>query len=120
MSFTLTSSGAIIMKAGANASSTATSSGALLKEFADQAEADICSKTRYDWVTNYTSLGTNFKKLLDCAVSSKAASFVINYDMSGYTSRQEASGMLNILWTDYQEALNALKDAEVRRAIGAS
>lgn len=119
MSFTLTSSGAIIQKAGANASSTATSSGGLLKEYCDQAEGDICSKTRYDWVTNYASIGANFKKILDSAVSAKASVGIINYDMAGFTSRQEATTMMNVLWTEYTDALKILQETEIKRIMGA-
>lgn len=121
MSFTLTSSAAILMKAGENADSTATASGALLQEFCDQAEADLCSRTRYDWVANYASLGANFKKILDAAVSSKAAIFVINWNMSSFFSRAEALSMQNVLWTEWNEIVNLLRsEAEIRRAIGAT
>ena len=109
------------MKAGANASSTATASGAMLLEFCDQAEGIICATTRYDWVTNYATLNANFKTILDSCASSKAAMFVMNYDLSGYTSRAEAQTMLNILYDDYNANLTLLRnEAEVRRAIGAT
>lgn len=119
MTFTLTTSGAIIEKAGANVSSTAVASGGLMLSVATQAEGDINAKTRYDWVTNYADVGTNFQGILTSACSAWAATKLINYDMSGYTSRQEAVTMMNTLWTEYKEAIKALEDAEVRRGMGA-
>lgn len=118
MSFTLTSSAAIIQKAGANADSTAIASGALMLNFADQAEGIVCSKTRVDWITQYSALNANFKKIIDSAVSSKAAMFILNYDLSGFTSRFEAQTMLDVLRDDFADNIKELKEAEVRRAMG--
>ena len=58
MSFTTCTSAAIVRKAGKNASSIATASGALLQDYADQAESVVCMKTHKDWVAGcllYTS-----------------------------------------------------------------
>jgi len=120
MSFTLTSSGAIVNKSGANVSSTAKASGALIQEFCDMAEGDVCSRTRYDWISAYATLNANFKKIIDDAVSSKASIELIKYDMKNYASRQEATIMLNVNWTTYKEAVDLLNDSEIRRAIGAT
>jgi len=120
MSFTLTSSGAIIMKSGINASSTATSSGAMLKEFCDEAEGYLCADTQYDWVENYSSIGTNFKPILSLAVSNLASMYIIDADLSVYTSRAEGQTMLNVNYDNYTKAVDILKNAEVRKKMGAS
>lgn len=119
MSFTLTSSGAIVNKAGANVT-LPTASGVLIKQYADQAEQIVCAKTRVDWITQYSSLNANFKEILDSAVSSKAAMFLISYDLSGYPSILEAQSMLDVLRDDFADNIKALKEAEVRRAMGAT
>ena len=78
MSFTLTSSAAILYKAGANqALLTHASSGAIIKEFCDQAEAELTARTGYDWVANYATITTNYKAILADVVSAKAAWNVI-------------------------------------------
>ena len=61
MSFTLCTSGAIVTRAGADANSTATSSGAILAQFSDEAEGFINTYTNVDWVTDYANVGANFK-----------------------------------------------------------
>ena len=110
MSFTLCTSGAIIFKAGANASSAATTSGAMLADFCDEAEGQFCFRTRFDWVANWADVGANFKPAIADAVSDLAAMKVMNYDMSGYTSRQEAGTMLDILNNNSTQIVTDAKD----------
>ena len=112
MSFTLCTSGAIVQKAGAYVNSTAAASGALLSAFSDQAEGLICSETRWDFVTNYSSVNTMVKLALQDCCSSLAAIQLINYDMSGYTSKAEAQTMLDVLSSNAQKHLSNLKNAD--------
>ena len=112
MSFTLCTSGAIVQKAGLNVNSTAAASGALLSAFCDQAEGLICAETRWDFVGNYTSVNTQVKLALQDCCSSLAAIKLINYDMSGYTSRTEAQTMLDVLKDNAQTTLSNLKIAD--------
>jgi hypothetical protein len=82
------------------------------------AEGKICMDTRYDWVTNYASVSTIGKEVLRDAVASLAAIDVINYDMSGFTSRQEALIMVNVLWARYREIVNQIvKDNKYKEFI---
>ena len=87
-------------EAGAKASATS-SAEAYTNVYILKAEGKICLDTRYDWVTNYTSVSAIGKEALREAVSCYAAIAVINYDMSGFTSRQEALIMINVLWAKY-------------------
>lgn len=112
MSFTLCTSEAIIRKAGANASSTAVASGALIASFADLAEGQVCMKTRYDWVSNYSSVSANFKQSLSDVTSDLAAIKLIAYDMSGYSRLLEAQTMLDVL---KDNADNIIKDLRERQ-----
>lgn len=97
MSWTLTTSAAALLKAGLYANSTLTASSVALATFSDQAEAALSTATRKDWVTDYASVGTNFKPMLSDVVSDMIAVKIITYDMSGYTSRTEAQTMLDVL-----------------------
>jgi len=110
MPFTLCTSWAIITKAGANASSIATASGAILAQFSEEAEAQTIVVGRYDWVTNYASVNANAKLILNDVTSSLAAMKVISYDMSGYTTRGEAQTMLDVLRDNASQGLALLKD----------
>lgn len=113
MSFTFASSAAIIMKAGANASSTATSSGAILDFLSGQAEAYINASARVDLIANYSTLNTNTRKILQKIAASEAAKGLIQYDMSGFTSRQEAQTMLDVLDDEVNKGINLIKDKNV-------
>lgn len=98
----------VLKKAGANASSTATAE-AYTNVFIKMAEAQLSTSARYDWVTNYASVSTIGKQILKDAASSYAAVLAMNYQMVGYTSRQEALTMINILWAGFQKVINLLE-----------
>jgi hypothetical protein len=110
MSFTLTTSGAAIVKAGAGANSVIVANVANLEKFSDQAEGRIVAQTRRDWVTDYSNLSTEIKGILDDVASSLIAMQIINYDMGGYTSRAEAQTMLNVQDNTASSGINILKD----------
>lgn len=114
MTFTLCSSQAIIRKAGANANSDAIASSALLYDFCSQAESQLCMKSRYDWIANYSSVSTNFKPVLAEATAALAAMKVINYDMGGYTSKTEAQTMLDVLNDSYNKIVTDLENKEIQ------
>lgn len=117
MGFNFTTSGAIIAKAGLNANSTATLSGVMLSKWNDQAEAVINTTTRKDWTTNYSSIKTNFKGILDDIASDMVAMRIINYDMSVFTSRTEAQTMLDVLRDNISRNLEVLKDQKVQEVM---
>lgn len=98
----------VLKKAGVNASSTSTAE-AYTNVYIKMAEAQLCTSARYDWVTNYSSVSDIGKEILRDAVASYAAVMAINYDMSGFTSRQESLTMVNILWATFQKTLNLLE-----------
>lgn len=104
---TLATTANIQYKAGANASATSKVE-AYTNVYVKMAEGKICLDTRYDWVANVASISTIGKEVLRDAVASLAAIDVINYDMSGFTSRQEALAMINILWARYREIVNQI------------
>lgn len=96
------SSGAIVRKAGANANSTAIASGALLHQFSEEAESYINVASKLNFTDLYSTLNDDVKKLLDQTSSDMAASYLITYDMSGYTNIKEATTMLDF----YRDRIN--------------
>ena len=117
MSWTLTTSGACIAKAGAGANSDVIASYATLAKFSDDAEATLNTLTRYDWIANYAGIGTNFKGVLSEAVSDIVAMRIVTYDMSGYRSRVEAQVLLDVLRDDFTRMLTDLKEKEVQEVM---
>lgn len=121
MSFTLTTEAEAVKTAGANANSTITADSTTLARWSDQAEGIIGSKTRRTWIDDYSSLSTEIKGILNDVAASLIAMKIIHYDMSGFTSRQEAGTMLDFLDERVSDGLNVLKDfkssSDLRSAI---
>ena len=115
MAPTLCTSGQVVLKAGANAPT-----GLLESEYdrmIERAESFVCVNSRYDWIAAYPSLASGAKLILQDAVSSYAAIDLINYDMSGYTSRTEAQVMLDVNWSKTEAAINMLQDDKFKTYI---
>jgi hypothetical protein len=109
----------VLDECGANANSTYTAE-AYTNRFIKKAEGKICAHSGYDWVTNYASVSTIGKELLRDATASYAAIKCIKQDMSGFTSRQEALIMINVLWACYFETLKELtKDSFKKHVLDA-
>jgi len=115
MSWTLTTSGAAIFKAGENADSTATASGAMLAKWSDEVEGRICAECHTDFVADYNNLNTEIKNALSDVASSMIAMRIIAYNMSGYTSRYEAGLMLDLNDTTAADGLKVLKEKQKQR-----
>ena len=109
MSFTLTTSGAAILKAGLNAPAISTS-GAALKVFVDMAEHSFCALTRKDWITDYANVDANMKEAISDAVSSLAGMNVIAYDMNSYANNTEAQTMLDFARDTALRIIDKLKE----------
>jgi hypothetical protein len=120
MTETLCTSGAVKHKAGANASTTITEDAVIMTEFINQAEGDFIAATGVNWVDIYSTMNADYKQTIENAVSCRAAVYVVNYDMSGFTSRQEAIHMINVLWATYQEGARILKEEKNSARFGAS
>lgn len=103
--------------AGKNASTDAMASGAIMAQFSDEAEGYISGYTRYDWVTEWNNLSANMKLMLTTCASSLGATYLVAYDMSGYTSRGEAEDIVNINHDRALRILERLKEKEVQENI---
>jgi hypothetical protein len=80
----------------------------------NQAEGFICSATRYNWVDAYSGINVDVKQILEDGTSSWAALNAITYDMSGYSSREEAQTLLDVNWSKIVEVINLLRDEKFK------
>ena len=83
-------------KVGANASSVSKAE-AYVNDYMTQVESFINVATRFNWSNAFSGLDVDKKGILKETATNLAAIYVIQYDMSGYTSRVEAEDMVNIL-----------------------
>jgi hypothetical protein len=96
MTETLSDSGAVKLKAGSAVSTSL--QAANYTSLINEAENYISNVARKDFVSLYSGLSSSYRLILQDFVSCHAAIAAINYDMSGFTSRQEALIKINILW----------------------
>ena len=107
-----------ITKAGKNyASGAGEIEEAEINEFCAQVESLINCITRYNWSDAYAGLNADVKGLLAEVASNLVAIYMIQYDMSGYTSRVEAEDMINILRDGALRGLALLRDQKVKAFI---
>ena len=108
----MTSSGACVIKAGANVNSqfTGTSADNNWNRLISGAESFINVNCRNNFSDTYSTLSVDVKHLLDTIASNLAAIYAIQYDMSGYTSRSEAEDMINILRDGALFGLGLIRD----------
>jgi hypothetical protein len=99
----------ILRKCGANASATSAAE-AYTNDFVAQAESQINAETGYNWSDAYAGLNADVKAILKLAASNMAAMYVIQYDMGGFNSREEAETMLDVLYDGYRAAIKVLRD----------
>ena len=96
-------------KAGANCSAVSKAVD-YTNDYVTQAESLINVMTRYNWSDAYAALDVDVKGILKEAASDLAAIYVIQYDMSGFSSIVEAEDMVNILRDAALRAISILKD----------
>lgn len=117
MAGTLCLSGATFFKAGANVSATI-KTDTFAVAMINQAEGYLNAISKYDWVANYASLNAITKLILEEACSNLSAIYAIQYDMSGYTTRQEAEDMVDILWARFNQCKDILEKQDFVNYIG--
>ena len=103
----------VARKAGANASATSVAE-AYVNDYMTQAESLINVLCRFNFSDAYSGLNADVKGLLKEAASNIAAIYVIQYDMSGFTSRIEAEDMINILRDAALRAISILRDKKAQ------
>jgi len=100
-------------KAGANASATSNVE-AYINDFMTQVESQINCMCRINFSDNYAALNADVKGILKECASNLAAIYVIQFDMSGFTSRIEAEDMINVLRDAALRNLSVLVDKNVQ------
>ena len=99
-------------KAGANASATSKAE-AYTNDFIAQAESFINNATRFNFSDAYAGLNADVKGTLKEVGSNLAAIYVIQFDMSAYTSNIEAENMITILRDAALRGISILRDKNV-------
>ena len=119
MTTTFCISGAVIKKAGLNINNNLSAgtlylsgSNFIIDTWINDAESIINIQTRRNWIDIYDDLNPDVKDILRDAASSLAAINCINFDMGGYTSRAEATTMLNVLRDQFIRDIEILKDKD--------
>jgi hypothetical protein len=100
-------------KAGANASATSKAE-AYVNDFMTQAESEINALCRFNFSDAYSGLNADTKGILKQAASNLAAIYVIQFDMSGFTSRTEAEDMINVLRDGFLRNMSILRDKKAQ------
>ncbi len=100
-------------KAGANASGTSNVE-AYINSYMAQVESSINALARYNFSDVYSTLNVDVKGILTEISSCLAAIYVIQFDMSGFTSRIEAEDMVNILRDAALRGLSVLRDKKTQ------
>jgi len=114
MSFTFCTSGAIVAKAGEYADTSVTTSGGLLAQFSDEAEATINCTARYDFTANWVSVSANTKVFLGRIAAALAAMDIINYNISSFPLSRQAETMLDVLNEQVAKGLAMIKDKNLQ------
>ena len=115
-----TTSAMILAKAGNNVSATS-DDAAYTTQFAREAEGMLNTFCRIDWNTEIVSgLNADVQGILEETTSCLAAIYVIQWDMSGFTSRNEAVDMINVLRDTALRNMSILRDKKVRDFIEAA
>ena len=99
-------------KAGSKASATSKAE-AYTNDYVTQAESLINVMVRYNFSDNYATLNADVKGILKQIASDLAAIYVIQFDMSGFTSRVEAEDMINVLRDAALRGLSILRDKKM-------
>lgn len=121
MSWTLCTSGSAILKASVNANANIISYLGVYRTYIDKlsdiAENDACTLARSDVITNYTSLTTNGKQVLAKFCEAHIAENLVNYDPDAI-GRSTATAILNVLYTQKQEAIKVLTEDKNKTYLG--
>jgi len=100
-------------RAGANANTTAVATAATDVYVLD-VESFINSATRYNWSDAYAALNAEVQGILTETGACLCAIYVIQYDMSGFTSRGEAESMITVLRDIALRNIQILRDIKTQ------
>jgi hypothetical protein len=81
-----------------------------VEKWIQEAESVINVATRFNWTDVYSTLNDDVKKILEETASCLAAIYCITYDMGGYSERNEAESMINVLRDIALRNISILRD----------
>ena len=110
MATTMATSLACIDSAGANANSTIVSNALTIERWINQAESFVNNATRINYSDTYATLNTDVKQTLSEVCECLVANRIINYDMSGFSSRIEAETMMDVNLDTALRGISVLRD----------
>ena len=113
MAQTIGTSASAVKTAGANINATIAVDATQILIWANQVEDELCATARYDVVTNYGSLTTQGKKILDQIVDAKVAQYLINYQPEAIGTIG-ASLRLNFLQNVISQGMNKINDGKIK------
>lgn len=117
MAFTLCTSAAAKLAAGANVNTTLTGSNDL-NTFSTEAEDYICAVARSDVITAFATLTTSGKNTLGRLAANLIASKIINYDITNFNSFSEAQLRMNFLENAIRKDEAIVKDDKNKTYLG--
>ena len=106
-------------KAGTRANATAKATAAT-DVYVLEVESMVNVLTRFNWSDAYATLNADVKHILKGITSNLCAIYVIQWDMSGFTSRIEAEDMINILRDSALRDMSILRDKKQQEFINAA
>jgi len=105
-----------LRKVGVNAS-TESKEVEFARDACKQAECTLNARTKKNWSNIYSTISEDLKEILNRIVSNIAAMEGINADMSGFTSRLEATSMIDYLRWGTEKLINELKKDDLKNFI---
>ena len=103
-------------KAGINANATSKATAAT-DVYVLEVESMVNVLTRHNWSDDFSGLNADVKNILKEVTSNICAIYVIQSDMSGFTSRIEAEDMINVLRDAALRGLSILRDKKAQEFI---
>ena len=100
-------------KAGTSANATAKATAAT-DVYVLEVESLVNVATRYNWSDKYGTLNEDVKHILKEITSALCAIYVIQWDLSGYTTRVEAEDMINVLRDAALRGIAILRDKKAQ------
>jgi hypothetical protein len=112
--WTLCTSGSAIVDAGKDADTTC-QSGANFDAWSEQVEGRICAECHSDFVSNYSSYGTEIKNALADIASAMVAKKIVIYNPNAYPTMRIAETILDVLDERETKGLAKLKEKEFQK-----
>jgi len=83
-----------------------------------QAEAFLSDLVKFDIVTNWASILAVAKVIFTEYAGHYDSAMAVRYDMSGFTTRQEAEDMISVSLVRMEQIIKVLNDASIQDFMG--